>query len=105
MSERERLVLYSGIVGDYDGAYDWVDRKDFDKPEYAIGNHVGGWPEDNYTIVEIYDEAENAALKQELRDERKAHLGHLIDADLISREDYEDAMSKIALLEANDATD
>lgn len=51
-----KLMLRPGVVGDYDGAYDWVDSKDEKRhPEYyTIGDHnPTGWPEDSYVVVEV----------------------------------------------------
>jgi len=48
-----RLVLRSGIAGDYDGAYDWVRDEDYDNPDYALGYHDGGWAGEGYTVVEV----------------------------------------------------
>ena len=54
-----KLILYSGAVGDYDGAYDWVRPEDDSKPEYSVGYHKShGWPEDSYTVVEVVETPE-----------------------------------------------
>ena len=51
-----RLCLYAGVVGDYDGAYDWIEEKDFGRVENTLGYHEGAFPEDCYTIVEVAGE-------------------------------------------------
>ena len=50
-----RLILYSGAVGDFDGAYNWV-RPDMENdPDYSVGPHnESGWMEDHYVVVEVY---------------------------------------------------
>ena len=53
----QRICLYAGVVGDYDGAYDWIEEKDFGKVENTLGYHEGAFPEDCYTIVEVVDDA------------------------------------------------
>lgn len=35
----EKVRLFWGVVGDYDGAYDMVRAEDYDKPENALGEH------------------------------------------------------------------
>jgi hypothetical protein len=50
----KKLMLRPNVVGDYDGAYDWVKSEDEEKhPEYfTVGHHSPtGWPEDDYIIV------------------------------------------------------
>lgn len=55
-----KLILHPGMVGDYEGAYDWVRPEDEARhPEdFTLGYHEGstGWPEDSYTVVEIKGE-------------------------------------------------
>jgi hypothetical protein len=55
MMKKRRICLYAGIVGDYDGAYDWIKEEDFGLVENTIGFHEGVFPEDCYTIVEVVD--------------------------------------------------
>ena len=52
----DRLTLHCGIVGDYDGAYDWVDRSEFDNPDYSAGDHPGIWGDDGYIVVEVAEQ-------------------------------------------------
>ena len=51
-----RICLYAGVVGDYDGAYDWIEEADYGKVENIVGYHEGAFPEDCYTIVEVKEE-------------------------------------------------
>lgn len=53
--ETTRLKLHSGVVGDYDGAYDWIKKEDWNRPEYAVGFHHAAWAEDCYTVVEVLE--------------------------------------------------
>ncbi len=68
MSEKpNRLILYSGVVGNHDGAYDIVKESDYDLPENTLGFHDSVWPEDRYTVVELANpslQAEVERLKQ-----------------------------------------
>ena len=48
-------------------------------------------------------EAENEALKTELRTERKGHLAALLDVGAITLEQYEDGMKQVALLTGGSA--
>lgn len=64
-----RLILRSGAVGDYDGAYDWVRKEDYDNPDYTPGHHKSksGWPEDSYMVVETVEADEVATLREVAR--------------------------------------
>ncbi len=57
MSEKKvrRISLHAGIVGDYDGAYDWIKEENFGLVENIVGFHEGAFPEDNYTVIEVVD--------------------------------------------------
>jgi len=54
---------------------------------------VREWAED---VAQL--EAENERLKRELRSERIARLGELMDADIITREQYSEQLRQITLL-------
>ena len=56
----KKLILYSGAVGDFDGAYDWVRSGQEHAPENSVGYHAGEWPGESYTVVEIADEPAEA---------------------------------------------
>ena len=60
MSKR-RLCLYSGIVGDYDGAYYWVKEDENGLVENTVGYHEAVFLEDCYTIVEVCDNEDGDA--------------------------------------------
>lgn len=67
MSEKkvERISLIAGIVGDYDGAYDWIKEEDLGLMENIVGFHEGTFPEDNYTVIEVVDSEYAAQLEEE----------------------------------------
>lgn len=48
-----RLMLTSGVVGDHDGAYDWVPEAHKDHPDYALGWHLSSWPGETYVVIEV----------------------------------------------------
>ena len=48
-----RLILTGGVVGDHDGAYDWLPKELEKDPDYSIGHHSSSWPGESYTVVEI----------------------------------------------------
>ena len=50
-----RILLKYGIVGDYDGAYDWIDASKYTDPDYSVGEHKGTWPSDGYVVIEVID--------------------------------------------------
>lgn len=47
-----KLILYSGVVGSYDGAYDWARDKDERTPGW---HKFSVWPEDECLIIDIPD--------------------------------------------------
>jgi len=76
---KRRIILYPGIVGDYEGAYDYIPEAEFDKEENTPGYHSQEWPNLGGYVVIDYDEmkAERDALIL-IKDEvvkLKKHLG------------------------------
>ena len=54
LEQADRIVLTSGVVGDYDGAYDRLRDGDRNDPEYTLGYHPGGM-DPGYTVVIALD--------------------------------------------------
>ena len=63
-----RLVLRGDIVGDYDGAYDWIDKSSYNDPDNQVGHHPAGWPGEGYMVVRLVNE-DALAIQQEKKDE------------------------------------
>lgn len=99
-----RVVLQYGIVGDHDGAYDYVRDADVSKPEYGLGHHGAEsvWPEDTYTVVEVFED-ERAIVRRavEITGLTAELAGHADGCIEITEEDYRtdelDEPAKIAL--------
>ena len=62
---KERLVLYSGRVGDYDGAYNWVRDEELDNPDFAVGNHEGDPYDFGYSVVEVSETLAEGVAKED----------------------------------------
>ena len=86
-------------------AKEWMTdcKHEYRHDEWCALGPSSPWPDEKCTCyVHLLEEkdAENAALKQELRAERKLHLQTLQDEGRISIHDYEKAMQELALLES-----
>ena len=60
-----RIVLRGGVVGDYDGAYDSIDKSSYDDPDNELGYHPAVWPGDGYMVVRLVNEYALAAAQEE----------------------------------------
>jgi hypothetical protein len=47
-----RIALFGGIVGDYDGAYEWIKESEYGLPENSLGFHECH-PDESYTVCEV----------------------------------------------------
>ncbi len=54
-----RVILYVDAVGDYTGAYDFVNREVYNDPAFSLGFHPSHWPGEEYTVVELTEEKQN----------------------------------------------
>ena len=56
MAKTARLILYSGIAGDYDGTYEWVPDDEYDNPAHTVGEHSSDWPGEGYEVIEVINQ-------------------------------------------------
>lgn len=60
-----RIVLYPGVVGEYEGAYDFINESEWGRAENIPGYHEGGIGDHSFYVYEVVEVAPEAKSSDE----------------------------------------